>query len=269
MSNRNSVFQGHLQAGVTLIELMISILLGLLLLSAATAMTVKTMVMNGDTLKSVKLNQDLDAVIQVMVNDIRRAGYTGGLFDFTDGEDLNIPSSSCILYAYDASDDGVLDDNEKYGFRLVNGRILMRTTCAAGASCATTCTAGTWLALTDPGKINISALTFDTLNSKCLSITDNDNVATGNENNYWETTTDGVTRFPCVTPTSSDVTTYVLDANDDYVSGTFVAPQSGDRLIEARQVNVQITGNLVNDTAMAKNQVVAINVRNNHIRVIP
>jgi type IV pilus assembly protein PilW len=269
MSDKYIRDAGQRQAGVTLIELMISIALGLLLLSAATAMTVKTMVMNGDTLNSVKLNQDLDAVIQVMVNDIRRAGYTGNLFNFADGEDLNIPSSSCILYAYDASDDGVLDNNEKYGFRLVNGQIQLRTTCAAGASCATTCTAGTWVGLNDPGKINISALSFDTLNSKCLNVTDTTNITTGNKNNYWETTTDGITRFPCVTPTSTDVTTYVLDANDVYGVGTYVAPLSGDRLIEARQVNVQITGNLVNDTAMVKNQVVAINVRNNHVRIVP
>jgi hypothetical protein len=174
-----------------------------------------------------------------------------------------------LLYAYDANDNGSLDNDEKYGFKLVNGQIEMRTTCAAGATCATTCSDGTWVALTDPGKINISTLTFDTLNSKCLSITDDDNVVAGNENNYWETTTDSIIRFPCVTPVSTDVTTYVLDANDVYGVGTYVAPQSGDRLIEARQVNVQITGNLVNDTAMAKNQVVAINVRNNHIRVVP
>jgi len=72
----------HRQAGVTLIELMISIVLGLLILSAATAMTVQSMVMNADTLSSARLNQNLDSVIQVMVNDIRRAGYSAS---FTGG----------------------------------------------------------------------------------------------------------------------------------------------------------------------------------------
>ena len=49
----------HFQTGVSIIELMISIVLGLLLLGAATAMTVSSMVMNADTLNSARLNQIL------------------------------------------------------------------------------------------------------------------------------------------------------------------------------------------------------------------
>ena len=48
------------QKGMSLIELMISIALGLLIVVAATAMTVKSLVMNTDTLASAKLNQDID-----------------------------------------------------------------------------------------------------------------------------------------------------------------------------------------------------------------
>jgi len=267
----------HLQKGVTLIELMISIVLGLLLLGAATAMTVKRMVMNGDTLNSVKLNQDLDSVVQVMVNDMRRAGYaaniTAGGADvvFADLEDLNIVSASCVLYAYNLNGDNVLDANEKYGFRLTGSEIEMRTGCTAtGTTCSTSCNAGTWAPLTDDTRVTISSLTFDTLNSKCLSITDTDNVVNlSNRNNYWVTTTVGTTQFPCMASSGTGLTTYVLDASKVYNSGTFVAPQSDDRLIGARQVNVKIVGALTNDATMRKSQLVAINVRNNHVRVIP
>jgi len=260
----------HRQAGVTLVELMISIVLGLLLLAAATAMTTTSMVMNGETLKSVKLNQDLDAVIQVMVNDIRRAGYTGGVFDFADNEDLNIVSSSCVLYAYDQSQNGTLDTSEKFGFKLLNSEIYMRTECADGATCATSCTAGTWVPLTDSARITITGLSLSSVDSKCLSITDDANVASGtNENNYWVTTSAGATQFPCMATAGTNLTTYVMDADGVYDSGTFVAPQSGDRLIGRRQVNVQIAGHLTNDNSMVKSQQVGINVRNDDIRVIP
>ncbi len=159
----------HGQRGVTIIELMISIALGLLLLAAATAMTTKSMVMNGDTLKSVKLNQDLDSVIQVMVNDIRRAGYSGGVFDYADNEDLNIVNSSCVLYGYDLDQNGSLDNYEKFGFRLTGSEIEMRTTCNAGATCATDCTTGTWAPLTDDARITVTGLAFDSLNRSALT----------------------------------------------------------------------------------------------------
>lgn len=259
----------HRQQGLTMIELMISIVLGLLVLVAASAMTVNSLVLNTDTLGSARLNQDLDSVVKVMVNEIRRAGYSGGVIDYLDNEDINIVSASCLLYAYDADNDGVLEATEKFGFRLVGSTIQMRTNCATGA-CATSCATGTWAALTDANVVSITGLTFDSLNSKCISITDTANVVDEeNRNNYWVTTTGGTTGFPCLATSGTGLTTYVMDADSVYGTGTFVAPASGDRLIGARQVNVQVTGNLSNDTSMSKSEQVAISVRNNRVRTIP
>lgn len=257
------------QNGMTLIELMISVVLGLLVLAAATTMTVNSIVSNGDTLTSARLNQDLGSVVQVMVNEIRRAGYSGGEFDFLDNEDINIVSSSCILYAYDADKDGTLETTEKFGLKLVGSEIQMRTGCATGA-CSTSCAAGTWVDLTDDNIITINSLTFDAVSSKCISITDTDNVvALSNRNNYWVTTTDGTTGFPCYATTGTGLTTYVMDVDSVYASGTFVAPQSRDRLIGVRQVNVEVNASLTNNTAMSKIEQMAISVRNNRVRTIP
>ena len=265
----------HRQAGVTLIELMISIVLGLLILSAATAMTVQSMVMNADTLNSARLNQNLDSVIQVMVNDIRRAGYsasfTGGAgIDFADKEDLNIVSASCILYAYNADGDDVLDPEEKFGFKLVGEEIHMRTTCPDGTTCATDCSKGTWAALIEANTVSVTGLSFNSVNSKCISITHSDNVEDlKNRNNYWVTSDPAETEFPCMATTGTNLNTHVLDDFDVYISDqTFVPPEEGDRLIGTRQVNVQITAELTNDDSMQKSQRVAINVRNNHVRTI-
>ena len=68
---------GARQAGFGLIELMVAITLGLLVTAAVTSMAVNSLKMSSDTLKSARLNQDLGAVMQIMVNDIRRAGYVG------------------------------------------------------------------------------------------------------------------------------------------------------------------------------------------------
>lgn len=258
----------HFQAGMTLVELMVSIVLGLLLLLAATAMTAKSMVMNGDTLKSVKLNQDLDSVIQVMVNDIRRAGFTGGVFDYADNEDVNIVSSSCVLYSYDLNQNGSVASTERFGFKLVGDEIWLRTQCSGG-SCPTSCSVGSWAPLTDNARISITNLAFDSLDSKCLSITAKANITSTNTNNYWKTTTDGTLQFPCMATSGTGLTTYVMDSNSVYGTGTFVAPATGDRLIGARQVNVEIDGQLTNDSTMLKSQRVGIKVRNDQVRVIP
>ncbi len=276
----------HRQAGLTLIELMISIVLGLLILAAATAMTVKSMVINADTLNSARLNQDLDSATQVMVNDIRRAGFTGNVFDFANNEDLNIVSSSCVLYAYDANEDGDLDTDEKFGFKLVRvsdnpviNEIHMRTSCSDPdpVDCATKCDTanGVWAALTDSNTVNVTSLSFDSVHSKCISITETANMTATNPNNFWVTTAAippaaNPIEFPCLATAGTNLNTYVLDSDGIYQKdGTFVKADLGDRLIEARQVNVEIQAELTNDPTMSKHQVVAINTRNDHIYVIP
>ena len=273
MPLKKTVINRQGQKGLSLIELMVSIGLGLLILVAASAMTVKSLVMNTDTLASAKLNQDIDSVTQVMVNDIRRAGFTGynGIgapFKYADLEDLNIESSSCILYAYNVNEDGVLDANEKFGFRLTGSEVEMRTTCT-GTDCATDCDAGTWVALTDDAVTTITTLNFHSSRSKCISITDSNWVALGNTNNYWVTDFDlTATQFPCMATTGAGLETFTLNTSDVYVSGTFVAPQLDDRLIGSRLVNVEIVGSLTNDNTVTKSQQVDINVRNDRIRCV-
>lgn len=276
MPFRKTLITKQGQKGLSLIELLISIALGLLILAAATAMTVKSLVMNTDTLASVRLNQELDAVTQVMVNDIRRAGYSGGHFNFADNEDLNIVSSSCILYAYNANDDPpgslnlTLDDDEKYGFKLVGSDIYMRTECSAGDDCATDCTKGTWVSITENTFTTITNLNFHSSKSKCISLTDSPEP--GNSNNYWVTDESlTATQFPCYATTGTGLSTFTRDSSGDYVAGAFVAPGTDgrlDRLNETRLVNVEIAGRLTNDNTVTKSQRVEINVRNDHIRCI-
>src|SRR5690606_35070928 len=87
-------------------------------------------------------------VMTVMTNDIRRAGYWGNLalsdyanphlnpFAQVDVTALEVHAGNveqaatgageCIVYAYDADNDGVLDNEDIRGFRLNNGVVQMR-----------------------------------------------------------------------------------------------------------------------------------------------
>ncbi|MEN8168657.1 MAG: prepilin-type N-terminal cleavage/methylation domain-containing protein [Pseudomonadota bacterium] len=146
------------QRGLTLIELMIGMAIGLIVVGMVLSVYLTTLRTSGDTIKSSRLNQEIAAIMNIMVNDIRRAGYAlasgpdwdnpdpvTGLIDPDDYDNLLEPSTnpfnqlgstalevhnaadddqgsqgsgSCIVYAYDANIDGDLDDNESFGFRL-------------------------------------------------------------------------------------------------------------------------------------------------------
>jgi prepilin-type N-terminal cleavage/methylation domain-containing protein len=64
------------QQGLTLVELMVGLVVGLIVIGGSLAMFLSTLQSSNHTLKMSKLNQDLTAVMQLMVNEVRRAGHT-------------------------------------------------------------------------------------------------------------------------------------------------------------------------------------------------
>ena len=157
------------QRGFTLIELMISIVIGLIILAAVIGMFVTMIKSDNDNLKSIRLNQELRAAMSLITRDIRRAGANQNAavdssttpptnpFSVAGGTRLTITANqqgllnSCITYSYDAND----GSNELYGYRhdSADGTIEAR---ANGAQC----NAGGWLTVTDDHLDNITALTF-------------------------------------------------------------------------------------------------------------
>ncbi len=61
--------------GFSLIELMIGMAVGLLVLLAVTTVYINTLRVSANTLDGSRLNQEMSAMMNIMVNDIRRAGY--------------------------------------------------------------------------------------------------------------------------------------------------------------------------------------------------
>ncbi|MDD5267265.1 MAG: prepilin-type N-terminal cleavage/methylation domain-containing protein [Methylococcales bacterium] len=154
-----------MEAGFTLIELMISIVIGLIVLSAVISMFVTMIKSDNDNLKSIRLNQQLRAAMSLITRDIRRAGFDGlgatraaGSYPFstplsrlTIGNNDHGNANSCVGFAYDEDKDGIDDGNaERYGYRWdsVDGAIEIRKSGIA-------CTVGGWENLTDETLIEL------------------------------------------------------------------------------------------------------------------
>ncbi len=185
-----------IQCGVTLIELMISLALGLLLMSAVLAMYTGTLESNALVLDASRLNQETTTLMNVMVSEIRRSGYdddfnvddifsnnfsdpdlseitiVSGASAFRLSQELSggagLGSGNCILFAYDANKNGSFDVDEAKGFRLSGEAVQMRT----GVSSITqanvqSCTSGTWVDISDDSLIKIKSLGFDNSSSVC------------------------------------------------------------------------------------------------------
>jgi prepilin peptidase dependent protein B len=248
------------QTGFTLIEIMIALVVGLIVVAATISIYVATTKSSSDTIKATRLNHDLEAVMTMMINDIRRSGYWGGALIEVDSRDnpftaattnIQIPTASCILYTYDANNSGantpndLTDDveaNEYYGFKLENSSIKMRKTGAANTTTAAAgCNASTdWEEFVDSNQLTITTLQFSFASiatpalpatSRCL------NVATG----------------------------ISTDTNAAACAGA----ATGNNLVQKRVVNIVLAGRLSSDASVTKSLNGTVEIRNNRLLIAP
>jgi prepilin peptidase dependent protein B len=249
------------QLGLNLIELMVGLVVGLVVLAAISTVYLNTARGSRDTMNANRLNQDLRAVMDIMVADIRRAGYwgtavSGSTNPFTvrtsPATDIYVSTiaanQGCILYAYDAtynaaSTSGIVDAVDFFGFRrnAADGSVETVTPTDTSADCSAL--AGT--KLTDPAVINVSVLTFSTASpgggepgSKCVNATT------------------GVTWTAAVSTQAACL---------DTTATGYVAPGASDDLAETRQITISITANHVSDTTLTRTLTESVLVRNNRI----
>jgi prepilin peptidase dependent protein B len=243
---------------------MITVGLSLSVISSVLIGYLATYTSSMSTLAASKLNQDMSALMNLMVNELRRAGYSGvvpttpasNLFAAADSTALEVfnnmtsntqqaatGSGSCIVYSYDMDKDGVVDAAELAGFRLTTaGVVQIRTSGNTADPDSCTTTSNTWTDLTDPDFITISVLTFDLANSNCLN-----------------------TREPDSADNDSDGTTDEADEANCYVS--LPTGGSGNITVETREVTITLTGTLTNDTFVRLTQSQNVRVRNDLVRV--
>ncbi|HEY8157366.1 MAG TPA: prepilin-type N-terminal cleavage/methylation domain-containing protein [Methylobacter sp.] len=245
------------QNGYTLIELMIAIAIGLIVVGATIAIYITAVGSSSSTIKSARLNHDLEAVMALMINDIKRSGYWSGAVAGADSRNnpftaattnINIPISTCILYSYDASNDGVVDANEYYGFKLINNTINMRKTGTTTASANCNDVNDTWEEFIDGNQLTITALNFSLApvaatspfpalpaTSRCLNITTN---AVTNAAACATDTTNCTAAIPC-------------------------------NIAQKRVVNIQLSGRLTSDTTVTKTLNGTVEVRNSRLLTQP
>lgn len=180
------------QRGFSLTELMIGSAIGLLVIAGAVQFYLLNLRATTDNLRLSRLNQELRATLDLLQNDLRRAGYWSFMpgaespadnpFQ-SEGNRLRLGHApgeredTCILYSYDANADGRVGvgaagspglttstaNLEQFGFRLRNGQVQMRN----GGS-AFDCRSGSWQNVTDPDT-EITALHF-TLTETCSNL---------------------------------------------------------------------------------------------------
>jgi prepilin peptidase dependent protein B len=227
------------QTGYTLIEIMIALLIGVVIISATITIYVNTVKGSTDTINSARLNYDLESVMSLMINDIRRAGYWGDAVDgadsstnpFTTGTaNIQIPTTGCILYSYDADDDGTPNNGEYYGFKLDDAAIKIRTSDTAETT--TDCTGSGWSTLTVEEAVDVTALTF-TMTYNCLNVT-----------------TDLSYNTACSAVTAANLA-------------------SGAKAVESRQIDIALSGQLVSDPDFKKTLSGTVKVRNDRIFTQP
>ncbi|KJK26169.1 hypothetical protein UB46_01220 [Burkholderiaceae bacterium 16] len=218
------------------------------------------------TTAATQLNQDMRAVMDIMVNDIRRAGFwenaTKGANPFTTiTTNLEISTSgNCILYSYDATfaggTPGVVDSSatfmDFFGFRLSGGAVqtLAPTANLVSTSTGTPCgTDAVWENLTDQRAITVTALTLDTIGSKCVS--------------YLPATYDqaDATTFTAWTTTGGS-----LQACSPAALGAPVTyPAASNTFVETRKINITLTAQSKADPSLVRTLNGTVLVRNNRV----
>jgi type IV pilus assembly protein PilW len=257
--------KGRRQQGFSIVELMIGVLVGLMMFAGAIHVYVSTIGSSDITMKATKLNQEMRAILHMIANDLRRAGYwsgsaagVGATNPFTDndlGHDLRIAhltgpdTGSCVTFTYnrnasEAGDNPALlgvtamnapfDDNDVYavktnvemfGYRLNGDKVQV----LSDVHTAFDCDNGTWADLNDNDVVTITSLSFafNPNPPACTNVTDNDN-----------------------------------DCNS-------VSPNPGDFLLIERKVDVSLSARLAADTAFTNTITQSVKIRNDRIVQAP
>jgi Tfp pilus assembly protein PilW len=147
------------QAGLTLIEMMIAMLLGLLVTGSIIAIFISNVKSSSENIKMIHLNQELRTVMGFMSDELKRSGYSGNPATTSFMDDFDTGTANCVLYAYDVDGNGLQATGERFGFKLspINGKGVIQW---GQNRTSKTCTSGIWTALTQAGTADITALTL-------------------------------------------------------------------------------------------------------------
>lgn len=269
------------QQGLSIVELMVGLLIGLVVLMGVGSVFLSALRGQTDNIQQARLNQEMRAVMDVMVKDIRRAGfvtsnpvlYSSSLQNNpffqtgTPSTDVTIHNfgtggiSNCIAYSYNKNDNDptTVESSDFSGFRYnpSRGEVNMRS---GGGSTTANCTDGQWEGITDRA-VEITALTFSfpspipQLNVTGMSTdTDADGCLDGDR---------------LLATAINSACTATNEGNGDCDTGErCTVCNTGDRCLQVRTVTITLTAQLRNVSPVVS-QTISHQVRIRNDKYIP
>lgn len=151
------------QRGLSLIELLVGTAIGLIVAAAASSVVGANVRESRQLALEARLMQDLRGTADLVARDLRRAGYWATAASGVRSEAASAPLANPygvsadpaasdavrLSFSRDASENDIVDDNERFGFRLAGGVVQMQLG------------AGNWQALSDAGTLVVTAFTVE------------------------------------------------------------------------------------------------------------
>lgn len=205
----------HKQSGFSLVEIIVSMAVGSVLVAGVTTVYVDAIKNSADNVASIRLEQDLQAIVQLISQEMRRAGYDG---DSVNGGDTDFGitenTATCIRYNYDMGNppNGTLSPSENFAFRLVDNAVQFGTN-------VTSCddNEASWTNVNKTDNVIITAFALN-LTELCVNLKNNSNCNPSNP-------------------------------PDD---NPYVAPVAGDKMIKKYKLELNITGRSANNSSYTK-----------------
>lgn len=239
------------QRGLSIVEFMVGIAVGLFVVAGATKFFTDFLVSNKRLLLETRVNQDLRAATDLVARDVRRAGYwdnaTTGVWSpgstaitpnpHATGTGAIAPTTGTtnfVSYMHSRNADDVRDSNEFTGFRLqtVSGVNLLQVWDGGAPGTEN------WQAVTDPGTVNITAFSVTAANPALVN----------NLSRYCSC----LSRLTCTNTGAAGAR--------DIANLTF--NPAGPPMLTIPSFQIVLTGQAVNDPAITRTVSEAVRVRN-------
>lgn len=172
------------QRGISLVELMIAMVLGLLVSAIVIGMFSSTVGSTRQAVTTIRLNQELRTVMDLMIRDLRRSGYWNGALAASNpyasiteagapvavylaaGSNTHLntttagDSGECVILGYDSEASGSAAAERLVGYRYDANDEAVEGLWASSFATPAHCDMGTWQNLTDEEAVRITALEF-------------------------------------------------------------------------------------------------------------
>jgi prepilin peptidase dependent protein B len=183
------------QAGLSLMEVLISMSISLIVTASMVALMANSLASTTRIIKMTKLTDDLRTAMVMMSRDVRRSSYSANaMFCFANpncrqngtvslpGDITFSDNNDCFIYQMDRDQDGDATENAAGGFRRVVtgsvGRIEMWT---GGSAAACDSNSTDWVSITDSNNLDITSFQVDDNQSYTEVILDD---AEGNQTSH-------------------------------------------------------------------------------------